>query len=561
VKIILGVNTGEGADRPSVQQYPDDGTSDNDWTFSHGTSVNCVGSFPDPSRGVALGGGQVGSGSSRRHIRRVDADGAEVWSRDFGIPTTGSQVIQKLAIDSAGNVWFGGVRDSSNNNVKKYNGGNGNLIYSRDFGANVWAMAIDADDSVYVGGIVNSSINVRKWNSTGTLQWSRLYGGGTPRALAVDADGNVYVGGGRSSSKTTYKFDADGTLVWDADHGASSVLGIAVDAAGNVYTTGTRTSSITTRKYLADGTEVTTGNWPYDYGANTTALAWSEQWQRLYIGGAITGGKFLRCLNPDGSVIYSRDFLHSALNDIALYDPPVARPPALALPIRLGLPVATLAAGDTTLAPALALPFALRVPLLITDREDLAPGLALNLALRLPTIRLEHPRAFQFADVYALYLGGVLLPFSSISCRRDAGGLGLTATIPSASAELLAAVAANEGGILRVLRGPRLPDGSVQLDGLWSATLDTWSYRAGAEAGSITLQASAPTAIQAARPRALREISFVGSGQGKRRIRCRIDTYLSPGDLALLGAGQTLSVNDLTYSIQPGQAFMEVGGF
>ena len=208
----------------------------------------------------------------------------------------------------------------------------------------------------------------------------------------------------------------------------------------------------------------------------------------------------------------------------------------------------------------MALPFSLRLPLLIGDREDLVPGLALPVALRLPTIRLEHPRAHQFADVYALTLDGVLLPFSSITCRRDAGGLGLTATIPSASAELLAAVAANEGGTLRVLRGPRFPDGSVQLDGLWSAPLESWSWRGGPLVGSITLQARAAAAVAAARPRALRDVSYIRFDRGARAIRCRIESSLAPGDVALLSGGQSLLVSEITYTVQPGQAFMEARG-
>jgi hypothetical protein len=214
----------------------------------------------------------------------------------------------------------------------------------------------------------------------------------------------------------------------------------------------------------------------------------------------------------------------------------------------------------TTSAPALALPFNLRLPLLIGDREDLAPALALPIALRLPTIRLEHPTAYLFAEVYAVYLGAVLLPFSSITCRRDAGGMGLTVTIPSASAEWLAAVAANEDETVRVLRGPRLPDGTVQLDALWSAPLDSWSWRAGVFTGDITLQARAAMAVTVSRPRLLREVSYVNADRGIRRIRCRIDSYLAPGDEALFADGQSLQVTTLTYSIQPNSAFMEASG-
>jgi hypothetical protein len=202
---------------------------------------------------------------------------------------------------------------------------------------------------------------------------------------------------------------------------------------------------------------------------------------------------------------------------------------------------------------------ALRVPLLITDRIDSPPALAFPLALRLPTLRLEHPQAHLYPDVYALELGGVLLPFSQITVRRNQGGLALTATIPSASPALLAAVSAHATDVLSVLRGPRLPDGSVQLDPLWAMPLEDWSFSAGALTGSITLSAAMAEPYRVSRTRVLRDVSYVHSG-GVRQVRCRIDGYLAPGDV-VTWPGQELLITDITYSIAPDQAVMQLGGF
>lgn len=544
-KVYIAVASGVSS--AQLRLYEDEGASasllwSKSRTLNYGVAFDCDGHVY-----------VTGNRSSNVTTRAYDLDGEILWSADHTIANNA------IAVGCQGGVLTSGKQASGTGTpTHRYYDTNGNLSWSANHGSELFGAHVDGSGNAFIAGNRVSSVTNRKYNSSGTPQTPSLDHGNTSRAIITDASGNIYTAGSRTTGNlTTRKYNSSGTLQWSADHGAQC-NGIAVDGDGNVYTVGVRTSDITTRKYASDGTEVTTGNWPIDHGANVQSCVFLNG--HLYTTGTRTGDITTRKYAPDGTLVWSVD-VGGTTYGVAGYIQQSADPPGLALPIRLAIPLATLTAGNTTSSPGLALPFALRVPLLITDRYDAAPGLALNLALRLPTLRLEHPRAFQFQEVYALYLGGVLLPFSSITCRRGRGGLSLNVIIPSASAELLAAVAANEGGNLRVLRGPRFPDGSVQLDGLWSATLDAWSFRVGAETGSITLQASAPTVIQAARSRTLREVSYVNSGQGLRRVRCRIDTYLQPGDVALLGAGQTLIADNLTYSIQSGSVFMEVQGF
>jgi hypothetical protein len=544
VRVVVGSDTVSSA---NVHVYTDAGST---------VSALYGKDYGNGAQAVAVGtdlafyaGGTAVSGVV---TRKWDAAGNAVTSGSWPI-SAHSQTVKGIALGSSQTVHHS-TNDTSDN-VWKYNSA-GVKQWDATLTNRATRIAVDSSDNVYAVGQRASDVTTRKFNSGGSLTWSADHGN-TCNGVAVDGSGNVYTVGLSSSSLTTRKYNSSGALQWSANHG-TTCNGVAVDGDGNVYTVGVRTSNLTTRKYNSSGTEVTTGNWPIDHGANVQGCVFVDG--HLYTTGSRTGNLTTRKYAPDGTLVWSLDAGAYTYDIGAVFYGEIHAPP-LALPIRLAIPFATLAASPSSTPPGLALPFALRVPLLITDREDTAPGLALNLALRLPTLRLEHPRAIQFQEVYALYLGGVLLPFSSITARRDVGGLSLSVTIPSASAELLAAVAANEGGVLRVLRGPRLPDGSLQLDGLWSAVLDTWSYRAGATAGSITLQASAATVLQTARPRALHEVSYAGSDRGVKRARCRIDTYLQPGDLALLGGGQTLVVNELTYSIQPGQAFMEARGF
>jgi hypothetical protein len=547
VRLVIGTAR---ADDTTTWVYRDSGSSVSLlWSADHGNRVNGV--AIDAALNVYAGG----IASSGVVARKYDWAGAEITSDNWPI-SNHSDTLLRVRVDGAGRVYTAG-----GNTYRRYSSA-GAQLNGISHGNNVRDIAIDSTGLVVFTGFRSSAVTTRQyWHGefSTVKQWDRDHGAATECAAVDLSDDAIYIGGDRTASVTTRKYSSAGVQIttgWPKDHGAT-VRTIAVDEDGNVYTGGTRSSNITTRKYSSAGAEVTTGNWPIDHGGTVYDVAIIDG--HLYTVGFPVSGIAVRKYTLDGTPVWTLELPATPYGIAGIRELDTAAPP-LALPIRVGLPFATLAANPTSTPPALALPFALRVPLLITDREDIAPGLALNLALRLPTIRLEHPHAFQFQEVYALYLGGVLLPFSSITARRNAGGLSLSVTIPSASAALLAAVAANEGGTLRVLRGPRLPDGSLQLDGLWAAPLESWSYRAGAENGSITLQASAPTAIQAARPRALREVSYVGNDRGARRVRCRIDSYLQPGDVALLGAGQTLIVDDLTYSIQPGAAFMEARG-
>jgi hypothetical protein len=454
---------------------------------------------------IITGNDSTVTSSSGNQVRKIAANGTQQWQ------VAHRRDVYSVAVDSSGNIGSGGSRTSLAPLVTtRYYNSSGVIQWSVNHGTNpVYGVAFDPSGNLISVGEPNSSITTRKYNSSGTQQWTANHGTSC-YSVACDADGNIYTGGAQDSSLTTRKYNSAGTLQWSVGHGAT-VRGLAI-IGGYLYTTGDRTSNITTRKYDLSGNLI----WSWDAGGTSYAIA--------------------------GAVVLE------------------SLPPGLALPIRLAIPFATIAASPTSLPPGLALPFSLRAPLLITDREDIAPGLAFPVALRLPTLRIEHPTAYRYPDVYALHLGGVLLPFSTITCRRDTAGLILTATIPSASAALLSAVAANEGETLRVLRGPRLPDGSVQLDHLWSATMDRWSYRQGALAGSITLQASAAASIQASRPRFLQEASYGNASAIGRRVRCRIDSYLQPGDVALWAGHESIVVNQITYSIQPGSAFMELQG-
>ena len=53
-------------------------------------------------------------------------------------------------------------------------------------------------------------------------------------------------------------------------------------------------------------------------------------------------------------------------------------------------------------------------------------------------------------------------------------------------------------------------------------------------------------------------ITYRNEQSGLGRIRCEIDTFLRVGDTADLGAGETMVVDSITYTVSPSQGFMEI---
>jgi hypothetical protein len=58
--------------------------------------------------------------------------------------------------------------------------------------------------------------------------------------------------------------------------------------------------------------------------------------------------------------------------------------------------------------------------------------------------------------------------------------------------------------------------------------------------------------------RTLKGVSYRALSGGKRRVRCAVDTWLASGDTAAIGPGETMLVGQVTCSITPEAASMEV---
>jgi hypothetical protein len=129
-----------------------------DWTFNHGANITSI--VEDLEGNVYIGAER----SSSISIRKIDADGDEVWNFD-----TGGNV-RALAIDDANEyLYAAGQRVGTASTWKlDFAGNEVTTGWPTDHGGNLLAVAVGADGSVYVGGIRTSDVSTRKYQPNGT---------------------------------------------------------------------------------------------------------------------------------------------------------------------------------------------------------------------------------------------------------------------------------------------------------------------------------------------------------------------------------------------------------
>jgi len=210
--------------------------------------------------------------------------------------------------------------------------------------------------------------------------------------------------------------------------------------------------------------------------------------------------------------------------------------------------------------PGKALPIGVGLPDIIADTYTQSPPLPFALALADPLIRREYVGSLRLPDIYRLQLCAAWVPVSSVSVRRSAESATLTAIIPAATGPLIAiALAAlTDGADLTLYRGVRFTDGTEQLEPMLSGPLVSARSDRGASNGALTLSATILALPIAPQARALKGISYINQVNGARRVRCAVDTFIQPGDTALLPGGESLLVSDMVYFISPAQGTLEV---
>jgi len=174
-----------------------------------------------------------------------------------------------VAIDSSGNSYFLGWTQSAG-------AGNDDLLLAKydSLGIVQWqrvlggasldrgsSVAIDSADNVYVLGHTGSTgagsndFLIAKYNSSGTIQWQRVLGGGSNEignSVAIDSSSNLYVlGNTNSTGAGSYdfliaKYNSSGTIQWQRVLGGASNdrgTSVSIGSSDNVYVLGYTSST------------------------------------------------------------------------------------------------------------------------------------------------------------------------------------------------------------------------------------------------------------------------------------------------------------------------------
>ena len=256
------------------------------WTRQFGSAATDYGiGISVDASGVYVAGftegtlpGQTSAGGTDAFVRKYDLVGTEVWTRQFG--TAAEDFAIGISVDSSGVYVAGATRGTLPGQtsagfmdvfVRKYDAA-GTEVWTRQFGtANPdQSMEISAGTSgVYVVGSMGGAAGgtlpgqtsaggqdafVRKYDAAGTEVWTRQFGSaGHELATGISADASgIYVSGqttgtfpgqtsaGGSDDAFVRKYDAAGTEVWTLQFGTAGfddAFGISADASG-VYVTG-----------------------------------------------------------------------------------------------------------------------------------------------------------------------------------------------------------------------------------------------------------------------------------------------------------------------------------
>tara|TARA_R110000823_G_scaffold275718_1_gene394412 strand:- start:973 stop:2301 length:1329 start_codon:yes stop_codon:yes gene_type:complete len=203
----------------------------------------------------------AGAGNYDFLIIKRNTEGVVQWQRTLG--GTGNDRGYGLAIDSSDNLYVCGYSTISGEFderflVAKYNS-SGTIQWQRLFGngfAYGEAAAVDTSGNVYFAGYGygegagDQEFYIVKYNSSGTLQWQRTLGGASADkayAIHLDSSNNVYVSGDSRSTGAggqdilLAKYSSSGVIQWQRSLGGASndeSHSIATDSSGNVYIAG-----------------------------------------------------------------------------------------------------------------------------------------------------------------------------------------------------------------------------------------------------------------------------------------------------------------------------------
>jgi len=327
------------------------------WTKQLGTGADdsASGVAVDSSNNVYVTGhtkgaldGNTSSGGYDIFLVKYNSSGSKQWTKQFG--TSSVDYARGVAVDSSGNVYVTGEFASgprSNIFLVKYNS-SGIKQWTQQLGANGpdsgRGVTVDSLDNIYITGSTKGGLDgntnsgsydifLVKYNSSGSIQWSTLYGNADVdqgHGVVTDSSNNIYITGQLTNSLGLIKYDSSGIRQWTIDYRQAGYYGrgVAVDSSDNIYLTGsgfTNAEDYILAKYNSSGSQ----QWfrrltmpdSVEVGRGVAVDSSNNVYVTGYTNGALDGNTssgsydiFLVKYNSSGSIQWTKQFGTSSVD-------------------------------------------------------------------------------------------------------------------------------------------------------------------------------------------------------------------------------------------------------
>lgn len=269
-------------------------------------------------------------------LRKYDREGAEIWSRRL----EGFQ-IRSMATSAAG-VYVGGLTQNytppgpygtaSVESVIRLYDAQGNELWTRQFGFSggqfnvsyVHAVAADASGVYLAGSTYSSGTYLRKYDTRGAEVWTRRFENGTTSAeLVVTAGPNgIYFGENEGKTPLLRMYDPGGTEMWTRTVTGEYLTGIATNS-DNVYAVGLGASGLFLNRYDAGGNLIWTrgeiAGWIQRVAVDTEGI-YAAGVSRTALPGQCAAGSsdaFVTRFDLGGKELWTRQFGGMGYDDVA----------------------------------------------------------------------------------------------------------------------------------------------------------------------------------------------------------------------------------------------------